>query len=237
MNPMTLCIPSPTPALEHAAGILNSSGVTITSSADDADCLLYPIPTAPAIMADYTCGKAVIGGNLDFLCPCINCMDLLKDPYYLAANAAITAEAALGLILTNLSCSITDAEILILGWGRIGKCLTHQLKALETNLSVYARKPEDLAMLRALSYKPVNREELTQQLPKFHCIVNTAPAQILTPEEAELIQPDCFMLELASMLYLPGKRVIHAKGLPGKRKPKASGELIAKTILYHLKEV
>lgn len=237
MNPMTLCIPSSTPALEYAAGILRNSGVTITSSPDDADCLLYPIPTPPAIMADYTCGKAVIGGNLNFLCPCINCMDLLKDPYYLAVNAAITAEAALGLILTNLSCAITDAEILILGWGRIGKCLTHQLKALDTNLSVYTRNPKDLAMLRALSYKPVNREELTQQLPKFHCIVNTVPAQVLTPEESETIRPDCFKLELASMLYLPGDGVLHAKGLPGKCKPKASGELIAKTILYHLKEV
>lgn len=237
MNPITMCIPSPTPALSCAAGHLTEAGIAITSSPDDADYLLYPVPTMPAIMADYTCGKAVIGGNLDFLCPCVNCLDLLKDPYYVCANAAITAEAALGLILPRLKCGITEARILILGWGRIGKCLTHQLRSLGAELTVYARKPEDRAMLQALGYHSITREALTGRLPDFDCIVNTAPAGILTTEEAARLRPDCFKMDLASTLSIPGEGVLHAKGLPGKYKPEASGKLIAKTILHHLKEV
>lgn len=234
MKPITLYIPVSTPALEHAAPILAKAGVTLVNAADDAEYLLYPVPTPLTAMADYTSDKTIIGGNLSFLSPCVNCIDLLKDPYYIAANAAITAEAALGLILANLTCSITEAEILILGWGRIGKCLTHQLKALDTHLSVYARKPEDLAMLRALSYQPIAPDELRRALPRFRCIVNTAPAPILTEEDIPLLRPDCFKMDLASILSIPGEGVLHARGLPGKCKSEASGELIAKTILYHL---
>ena len=41
----------------------------------------------------------------------------------------------------------------------------------------------------------------------------------------------------APMDSIPGEGVLHAKGLPGKYKPEASGKLIAKTILHHLTEV
>lgn len=234
MKQLTIHIPVSTPALTFAGQILEQSGAVLTCAADDAECLLYPAPTAPLAMGDYTCDKLIIGGNLDFLRCCVARMDLLKDPYYLAANAAITAEAALSILLSSLECSITDAEILILGWGRIGKCLTHQLKALNAHLSVYARKPEDLSMLHALGYSPVTPDRLSSELGRYRCIINTAPAPILTEAHALNIRPECFKLDLASVRSIPGEGVLHAKGLPGKYKPEASGKLIAKTILYHL---
>lgn len=237
MKPLTICIPVATPALFHAGQILADAGATLTSAPDDAECLLYPAPTPPEAMGDYTCDKLIIGGNLDFLRPCVGHLDLLKDPYYVAANAAITAEAALGIILSNLECSITEAEILILGWGRIGKCLTHQLKALNAKLTVFARKSEDRSMLRALGYSPITPEELPNALPKFRCIVNTAPAPILTEDDVKQLRSDCYKLDLASVRSIPGDGVLHAKGLPGKCKPEASGNLIANTIVYHLEDL
>lgn len=234
MKPLTICIPAATPALKYAGQILSEAGALLTSTPDDAECLLYPAPTPPESMGDYTCDKLIIGGNLDFLRPCVGRMDLLKDPYYVAENAAITAEAALGMILSNLECSVTQTQILILGWGRIGKCLTHQLRALDANLTVYARSPEAQALLRALDYTPVGPDTLPASLSQFRCIVNTAPAQILSEEQAGTLQSDCFKLDLASVRSIPGSGVLHARGLPGKNKPKASGALIAKTILYHL---
>lgn len=231
---ISMYIPKPTAALTHAGCILAANGVRFTDSAEEAEYLLYPAPTPLTVMADYTAGQTIIGGNLDFLNETVTRMDLLKDPYYLAANANITAEAALGLMLTNLKCAITDGDILILGWGRIGKCLTHILHMLGCRVTVYARKDSDRAMLRALGYRYITREELTCQLPKFRCIINTAPAVILTEEEGRTLRPDCFKLELSSRLCLPGGDVVHARGLPGKCKPEASGALIARTILHDL---
>jgi len=148
------------------------------------------------------------------------------------ANAAITAEAALAMILEKLNCEITRANILILGWGRIGKCLTHQLHHLNANVTVYARKDSDRALLRALGYRYTTREELRRTLSRYSTIVNTIPAPLLTEEEST--RPGCFKLELASGVWLPGEDVTVAHGLPGKCKPEASGALIAKTIAKFL---
>ena len=234
MERPTLYIPILTAALSHTAGILQREGFRLLDSAEGADYLLYPCPTPLSAMEDYFHGATVIGGNLDFLNGCVNRIDLMKDPYYVADNAAITAEAALGMILSRLTCAVTEAEILILGWGRIGKNLTHQLMHLNAPLTVYARRPEDRAMLRSLRYTPITAEELPDALPRFRCIVNTAPASILTEDQARLIRPDCFCLDLASVRSIPGSNVLHARGLPGKYKPESSGKLIAQTILRHM---
>ena len=233
MEQPKLYIPISTAPLAHAAGLMQKHGFRIIMDAEGADFLLYPCPTPLSAMEDYFHGATVIGGNLDFLNSCVPRLDLLKDPFYTAANAAITAEAALGLILSHLTCAITEAEILILGWGRIGKNLTHQLKHLNAPLTVYARNPADRAMLQSLSYHSITEAELADALPRFRCIVNTAPAMILSPEMANLIRADCFCLDLASVKSIPGDHVLHARGLPGRYKPESSGKLIADTILRH----
>ena len=232
MKGPTMYIPMPTPALDIAARHLRRQGVQFTETAMEAEYLLYSAPTKLDMLGDCTMDQTVIGGNLDFLNENVQRLDLLKDPYYLCANAAITAEAALALVLRGLRCEITRANILVLGWGRIGKCLTHQLHHLNANVTVYARRHEDRALLRALGYRYTTREELSRTLCRYSSIVNTIPAPVLT--EAEPTRPGCLKLELASGIWLPGEDVTLAHGLPGKYKPEASGALIAKTIAKYL---
>ena len=161
-------------------------------------------------------------------------IDLLKDPFYLASNAAITAHCALKLLLQKLPVCLENVSILIIGWGRIGKGLTHQLAHLNAPLSVFARRQEDRALLSSLGYHPIAPEELERSLDRFRCVVNTAPAVILTEEQGQAFRKDCFKLDLASVRSIPGDGMFHARGLPGKHKPEASGKLIAKTILRQL---
>ena len=234
MKGPTMYIPMPTAALESAARLLRRQGAVFTDTAADAEYLFYSVPTKLDMLGECTTSQTIIGGNLDFLNDSVERIDLLKDPYYLCANAAITAETALGLILKELRCEITRANILILGWGRIGKCLTHQLHHLNANVTVYARKDADRAMLRALGYRYASIEEVRRGLSRFHCIINTIPAPILDETDGCSIRRDALKMELASGLWLPGEQVMVAHGLPGKCKPDASGALIAKTIAYHL---
>ena len=232
MKRPTMYIPHPTAALDAAANRLKGRGVLLTDCAQEAEFLLYPAPTKLEMMHDCTMDQTVIGGNLDFLNENVARLDLLKDPYYLAANAAITAEAALGIVLKELRCAIDRANILILGWGRIGKCLTHQLHHLNARVTVYARKDADRAMLRALGYRYASGEDLRRGLGRYHCIINTIPAPVLT--EAEPTRPGCLKLELASGIWLPGEDVLLGHGLPSKCKSAAAGALIADTIIYHM---
>lgn len=234
MEPITVYIPVPTEALLHAARFLSDGGISLVSEAEAADYLLYPAPTPLAAMADYRQGATVIGGNLDFLSETVNRIDLLKDPFYLADNAAITAEAALGLVLSNLPCAVPEGRILILGWGRIGKCLTHQLDHLNAPVSVFARKSEDRALLRSLGYQPIDWDGLSEHLSEYRCVINTIPCPVLSENDSKRLRADCFRLDLASVRGIPGEGVLHARGLPGKCKPESSGALIARTVLHHL---
>ena len=238
MRKESICCPPANEALRRCGEILSGVGLRVSDTyRNGMTHLIEPVPTPKGYPEEFLSRSdnpiTICGGNID---PSDyethRVVDFLKDPYYLAANAAITAEAALGLVLKELKCEITSANILILGWGRIGKCLTHQLHHLNARVTVYARKDADRAMLRALGYRYCTREELDRGLGRFCCVINTIPAPVLPADAA--LRPGCLKLELASGLWLPGQDVVLAHGLPGRCKPEASGTLIAKTIAYHL---
>lgn len=237
MEEKSIFIAGDSQALIYAAVELNRNGIPFTSDPDEAQILLYNIPTPAFLKEEIPVQPLIIGGNLDFLSDEYRKLDLLKDPWYLAHNALLTAQAAVGLLVPKIECSFPDAPVLILGWGRIGKCLDQLLRQMGFPVSVYARKPEDRAMLSALGYTAVCREDIGAQLSDFQCIINTAPARILTDAEEGNIRRDCIQLDLASIRGLSGSNVLHARGLPGKYKAEASGKLIAQTILRHSKEV
>ena len=79
----------------------------------------------------------VIGGNLD--CPELidySCIDLLEDPIYLALNAQITAHCAVKLAVNQLPVTLNTCDVLVIGWGRIGKYLAQLLKQIGSNVTV-----------------------------------------------------------------------------------------------------
>lgn len=233
MNRFHVYIPIKSEPLRHAARELAKAGISFAACEEDANVMLYPVPTPKEIFIPPQHGQIVIGGHLDSTDD--PHLDLLKDPLYLAENAAITADAALGILLTELPCCLAGTEILILGWGRIGKCLAQQLKNLGAHVSICARKPSDLSMLTALGYSAISPEMLPENIRRFRCIVNTVPATILS--SADAIAPDCLQVDLASGIFLPGDKVLSARGLPGKCKPEASGKLIARRVLHYLQGV
>jgi len=183
---------------------------------------LLSVPTKEQVLPR---GVTVIGGNLEGSFPKI---DLLRDEQYLAENAAITADCALRLLAQHLSVTFRDCPILIIGWGRIGKCLAAMLKALDADVTVAARKPSDLGMLTALGYKTVEIGGIDPA--PYRAIVNTAPAPVLESGGSAV------KIDLASRLGMAGDDVIWARGLPGKMLPEASGALIARCVLRYLRE-
>ena len=146
----------------------------------------------------------------------------------MAENAAITADCALRLLADRLPVTFCGCPILVIGWGRIGKCLASMLKALGAEVTVAARKPADLGMLTALGYKTAEIGNLDPA--PYRAIVNTAPAPVLSAGGSAI------KIDLASSLGMAGEDVIWARGLPGKMLPEASGALIARCVLHYLRE-
>lgn len=154
--------------------------------------------------------------------------DLLENAGYVAENARITAYCAIGLATEKLPVTLYECPVLVIGWGRIGKCLARLLQVLGARVSVYARKETDRAMLTALGY---DLGDLSYGLCRYRVIFNTAPFMVLPKENTQYCREDCLKIELASLPGIEAADVIHAGGLPNKYAPESSGQLIARTIL------
>lgn len=181
-------------------------------------------------------GKVVIVGGFipKDRFPGYRVLDLLEDPRYLADNAAITAYCALRLAMMELPVMLRGIRVLIIGWGRISKCLAALLWGLEADVTVAARKEEDRAMAHALGYHVEDSEELGDNLNDYRVIFNTAPAVVLSEDQVAHCRENCLKIDLASKKGIAGNHVIWARGLPGRDTPESSGKLIANRIICSL---
>ena len=229
-----LCIPR-SEAILHAEKYLIEAGLDVTRTpAPDVTHLLLPIPSFPKgdgylahILADLPEKVIVCGGNLSTPLLSNFCtVDFLKDSYYLCENAAITARCAIHLLESRLS--FDGCRILVLGWGRIGKCLSFLLRDRGAAVSIAARKAEDLAMIKALGFGSIPMAAIRGKEAQFDAVINTVPAMILP--EADFSK-NCIAMELASLPGMSGDGIISARGLPARLAPKESGKLIAETFL------
>lgn len=239
-----------TAAARYASEYLQDFYVDIADrSGLDVGALLLDVPSFGAdgqlrfggavenLLAQLPADVLVCGGNLDH--PALEgyrVVDFLKDPRYLAENAYITAECAVEIALSYLSRTLHGCPILIIGWGRIGKCLGQFLKAVGADVTIAARKEADRAVCQALGYRAVNTVDLEKQLGRFRLLFNTAPEKILNRQQMAECHPDCVKIELASKNGMEDDSVIIARGLPGIHMPESSGKLIAETFIRLCKE-
>lgn len=233
-NGTILCIPR-SEAARRAGDYLSEMGLHVTQkAAPDVTHLLLPVPSFPNgdeylahILADLPDNVIISGGNLSSaLLENYSCVDFLQDPYYLAENAAITARCTAKLLQTKRE--LKNCRILILGWGRIGKCLGFGLRNLGGKVTIAARKYSDLAMIKALGFNSIPITEAGAETMRYDIIVNTVPAMIL-PQT--VCSKDCIALELASSPGMEWEQIINGRGLPNRLAPEESGKLIAETFL------
>lgn len=225
------------PALLYAITLLKDAGICFTERSDlNATHLLLPVPSfaadgkltgggpIEAILPQLSKSITIIGGNLDH--PALNAhtkIDLLQDDQYLAENAAITAHCTIPYILNNVPFTLAGCPVLIIGWGRIGKCLAQLLKAMGAAVTVAARKSPDRAMIHALGYQAASTNALDPTA--YRVIINTAPSPVLEDNGNGLC------IDLASKPGILGDHVIRALRLPGKDAPESSGHCIAQSVL------
>lgn len=239
-----------TAAVRYARQELAAAGVTLADSpAADVTHLLLPVPSFEAsghikgggslehLLGDLPDDITVIGGNLNhYALEGYRLADLLADPMYVAKNASITADCAIRIAGSNLETVFAGCPILIIGWGRIGKCLAKQLSAMGADVTVSARKADDIAMIQALGYRSAYTADLTDGLPQYRVIFNTVPAPVLSGSQVPLCHESCVKIDLASRPGIAGHGVIWARGLPSQDAPEASGHLIAQTVIRYFKE-
>lgn len=201
-------------------------------------------------LANYLEGKTFIAGNIKELYELIdtektNLIDLLDREELTILNTISTAEGAIQIAMEETNKTIHGSDILVLGYGRVGKILANMLKGIGANVCCEARKNVDLAWIRAYGYTPVRLNELDNTLGKFDIVINTIPAIILDEEKLKKLNKDSLIIDLASnpggvdrsASKKAGIKTIWALSLPGKVAPLTSAEFIKDTLYNILKEI
>lgn len=227
-----------THALRQARNQLLTWGYEVSPTASDrVTHLMLPVPSFDRpgvvkggqsfdeVLAKIPPNATVLGGNLPDISH--KAVDFLKDEYYLTENAAITAHCTMRLLQHHTS-TLAGLQVLVIGWGRIGKQLIPLLKARGADVSAAVRKESDLNALRQLGITAVSIGQWTPR--QYQIIINTAPAPVLDEAQTD---PHALLIDLASIRGIRGDRVIWARGLPNQDAPDLSGILIAKTALRY----
>lgn len=175
----------------------------------------------------------------------IEIIDILKREELAVLNTIATAEGTIQVAIENTNKILHGSEVLILGFGRIGKVLARKLAGLAVKVTCAARKDEDLAWIQAYGHKATNINSIGPNLSQFDIIINTVPHMILTEERLANVKQECLLIDLASNPGGIDKKAVKDKNLkfvwalslPGKVAPTTSAEFIKDTIYNIVKEI
>lgn len=166
----------------------------------------------------------------------VHCVSYLEQEPYQLRNASVTAEGAVYLLLHHMKRTVQQANVLVIGYGRIGRFLTRKLTALGANVTVAVRKSAQRSELSLLGVETVQTGVYENGLECYDAVVNTVPSPVIHDAQAKQIAPDCVCIEVASE---PGGvpeqmkragRVVMGNGLPGKTAPQTAGESLARAV-------
>ena len=217
----------------------------------ETDVLVLPLPAAKngllyAPLAEKTVpleeivarfrGRLLFGGLL----PEGVGIDYYAAEEVLLANAALTAEAAVGLAIQSTPFALAEEPVLVLGAGRIGQLLALRLKALGARVTVAARRAESLALCRGMGVAAGLYEDLPYH--RFRLILNTVPAPVLPLEQPP---KGAILIELASSpggfdpaaAEARGLCPLAAPGLPGRYSPETAAAVIGNYILKEMERL
>ena len=175
----------------------------------------------------------------------VEIIDILKREELAVLNTIATAEGTIEIIIENTNKILHGSNVLILGFGRIGKVLARKIAGLAAIVTCAARKDEDLAWIHAYGHRATNINTIGENLSEFDVIINTVPHLVLTEERLQYVKKHCLLIDLASNPGGIDKRAVKEKNLklvwalslPGKVAPITSAEFIKDTIYNILKEI
>ncbi|MGI6013547.1 MAG: dipicolinate synthase subunit DpsA [Oscillospiraceae bacterium] len=174
----------------------------------------------------------------------VQLQDYLQREEFAIYNAVATAEGAVELIIKHTPITLWNSRILVIGFGRIGKVLSHRLRGMGAEVTVSARNCADRAWGAAYGYRVLDTSRLEGQLSDFHVVINTVPARVLGEGRLAELHKDTLCMDLASRpggmdfdaASRLGVRALWALSLPGEVAPQSAGAAIRDTVYNMIEE-
>lgn len=254
-------------ALERATEIEDTKAESLSECIKDAQIVLGPLPLSTngtfvntpfssekiqlEELINEIGGKTFIAGSIRTEIyemaedKDINIFDIIKREELAVLNAISTAEGAIQIAINETPKNLHGNNVLVLGFGRIGKVLAKMLDGIGAKVACEARKTTDLAWIKAYGYEPINLMEVKENISRFDIIINTIPYVVLDREMLKEVKKDVLVIDLASNPGGVDKEAIKELGikfnwalsLPGKVSPVTSAEFMKETLLNMFKEI
>lgn len=165
--------------------------------------------------------KTIFAGNIDndivekMKSKNNNVIDIMKKEEFAVLNAIPTAEATIEIIFKYTKKILQGSNIVILGFGRIGKVLAHKLKALSTNVTCVITNEVEKAWAMVYGYETIAIENMKNNgssLKQYDVIINTIP-KIILKEELKEIRKETLIIDLASKPYGIDRNIVERENL------------------------
>lgn len=174
----------------------------------------------------------------------IDVIDIMEYEEFAIKNAVATSEGAIKKAIEMTDITLNKSNILILGFGRIGKCLARNLEGFGANIYCEARKNKDIALIQSMGYNEVDLDNLDDVLSQMDIIFNTISHMILNNKRVKLLKKSACVIDLASV---PGgvdfeelaRREINTNwylAVPSKDSPYSAALYIKETLENIMKE-
>ncbi len=240
---------------------------TVRECVKDADVIVLPLPAivkgrinAPFSEADIDVkevidaaekGAIIFGGKLsqsiknECQMAGLKVFDYSEREEMAIMNAIPTAEGAIAIAMDNTPYTLFSSKCLVVGYGKIGKILSADLKALGAEVCATARKYSDLAWIEAKGYNAAKTADISMIAGEFDIIFNTVPDMVIDFKVLSKTKRDVLIIDLASrpggvdfeIANELGRRAIWALSLPGKVAPETAGGIIKNTLVNILEEL
>ncbi len=216
----------------YAKEYLEKKGFEYTQKTEDSDFVLLPVSSKKHMFKGLE-DKVVFYGMCDYK----SGYDYMKYESYVLKNAFLTAEGAVTLIEENTNYSLFRANVLIIGYGRIGKALHKILKGYGADITVCSRSKESEAECVFNGARHISFDELKKD-NAAEIIINTVPHTVLTKAELSAIRKDAVILDLASfpggidtlVADSMGLLVLNGSRMPARYAEKTAGYLIGEAV-------
>lgn len=158
--------------------------------------------------------------------------DASLDEGFLMENAVLTANGTLGYILTHYDRDISELNIGVVGYGRIGRELLRLLLLMGSAPRLYTTRERVAVELGGMGVR-AELPDATADLSDLDILVNTAPAEVF---DEKRLPPELDIIDLASgNIFSPRERLIKLRSIPDSMYPKTAGEIYARHILDFLR--
>lgn len=165
---------------------------------------------------------------------------LMEKDSVIEANAKLTAQGVLAVILQEIKVDIQSLLIDVIGYGHCGKWIVRYLHGLNIPVRLVRRKTSPNHDIKEISLIDWRERSVVGDI-----VINTAPAMIIDQSRIETMQNHPLVIDIASKpggvdyeaAKQKGLRVIIAPPLPAVYTPVSAGEILAKTIKEEMNHI